>query len=501
VNTPIFGALAGVRKRQHQRTVLRLVILGLLVSSLASAAVETVRGLTGWPPTAWVALALLAAGPLVGLLYGWRKRPGWDEAARAVDRHYQLKDRAITALDFAGRPHKTFLHTRQLEDAALRLGEVNPRQVVSLRPPRPFPWAVGGLVLAVALLLRPTPPPAAVAAPPEPRPEILAEAERIEDELSEMEQQAQGEQSEELNDLLRQLRDKVQEMKQPGVGTREMLAKLSEMQAMLAAEQAKYDTTLVDEHLKAVGEAMNPAAALEAAAKALQEGKLEKAAQELDKLNEPKMDPKEARTVEEHLREEARKAEEKGLKQLGEAAEDMAKGAGGQKGQFRKGARDLARQARQQQQRRRLQQLLGMQQNRLSDCKSRCASSTLTWLDPPPNQNQKDASQQSKAGKEKGGKLYGNKTRTPTGKNRQEITGQDTGVGASEVDTENTQEARQEASRLQRDRYKKYLRQSEAVLENEPIPLGHRETIRRYFELIRPESADDEVGKDPRSSR
>jgi hypothetical protein len=27
---------------------------------------------------------------------------------------------------------------------------------------------------------------------------------------------------------------------------------------------------------------------------------------------------------------------------------------------------------------------------------------------------------------------------------------------------------------------------SEAVLESEPIPLGHRQTIRKYFELIRP---------------
>jgi hypothetical protein len=28
------------------------------------------------------------------------------------------------------------------------------------------------------------------------------------------------------------------------------------------------------------------------------------------------------------------------------------------------------------------------------------------------------------------------------------------------------------------------------VLDSEPIPLGHRQTIRRYFELIRPEQGD-----------
>jgi hypothetical protein len=31
---------------------------------------------------------------------------------------------------------------------------------------------------------------------------------------------------------------------------------------------------------------------------------------------------------------------------------------------------------------------------------------------------------------------------------------------------------------------------SEAVLDSEPIPLGHRQTIRRYFELIRPQNSD-----------
>ena len=38
---------------------------------------------------------------------------------------------------------------------------------------------------------------------------------------------------------------------------------------------------------------------------------------------------------------------------------------------------------------------------------------------------------------------------------------------------------------------------SEAVLDSEPIPLGQRETIRRYFELIRPANLDgDPAGAD-----
>ena len=40
----------------------------------------------------------------------------------------------------------------------------------------------------------------------------------------------------------------------------------------------------------------------------------------------------------------------------------------------------------------------------------------------------------------------------------------------------------------------------EAALDSEPIPLGHRQTIRRYFELIRPQGAEADLktpGADP----
>ena len=47
-------------------------------------------------------------------------------------------------------------------------------------------------------------------------------------------------------------------------------------------------------------------------------------------------------------------------------------------------------------------------------------------------------------------------------------------------------EAKEEARRAYRETYDKFRKISEAVLESEPIPLGHRQTIRRYFESIRP---------------
>ena len=62
------------------------------------------------------------------------------------------------------------------------------------------------------------------------------------------------------------------------------------------------------------------------------------------------------------------------------------------------------------------------------------------------------------------------------------------GEGASETETTHMPEGRQSAARAYREQYQKYRRMTEAALDSEPIPLGHRETIRRYFELIRPQA-------------
>ena len=75
-----------------------------------------------------------------------------------------------------------------------------------------------------------------------------------------------------------------------------------------------------------------------------------------------------------------------------------------------------------------------------------------------------------------------------------DIKGQESSEGDVDVETVQSSEQQQEAVREYRDKVEKYEQLSESVLESEPIPLGHRQTIRRYFELIRPESAQvDEV--------
>jgi hypothetical protein len=486
--------LGPIRTRQRWLSILRVCVVGLVVSAALAFVLGLGRFLAGWSISPWAIGLLLVAGVLPGLIVGLLRRRDWSEAAVAVDRHYDLKDRTLTALEFVAQPRKTVLHELQVDDTVQFLADVEPRRVVPLRVPRVFPVSAAVLLAAAFfLVLWPGASPTVGAKPPDAPPELLAEAEEIEADLQELEDVARREGNEDLARLVQALREKVQEMKQPGVELRDVLAKLSEMQAQLAAQQAEYNVALVDEELKSLGSAMTPAQALENVGKALEEAKFDKAAELLDKLDEPPADRKEAKAVEEKLNQAAAKLQEKGLGKLSQATSDMAKGVKGDKGKMQKGSRDLARQTREHQRRRRMQQLLALEMDRLKDCKSRCSSSMLSWLD---RQKKKQSEPNSGAGKSPGGKLLGEKNKMSALRDRKELIGK-AGEGPSEVETSHSPEGQQQAGRLTRDRYQKYRRLSEAVLDSEPIPLGQRQTIRRYFELIRPSQTE---GEGPRAS-
>lgn len=73
------------------------------------------------------------------------------------------------------------------------------------------------------------------------------------------------------------------------------------------------------------------------------------------------------------------------------------------------------------------------------------------------------------------------------------IKGQQGDSGEVEVETIESAEQKQEAVREYRKQAKKYEQISESVLSEEAIPLGHRQTIRRYFESIRPSGAETDA--------
>jgi hypothetical protein len=459
---------------------------GLLLGSMGGVYLGVIR-LMGRPVSPVMALTCLAGLPILALIIAALKGRSFAGAASAVDAHYKLKDRARTALDFVARVEPTELHQLQIEDAEKHLTNLKPSEVAPFRVSRSMAYAGSLLALAVILLVWPiSRGKVANASPTEPNEAIVAQADKTIDRLKEIEELAKSERDPELEKLIQELKAKAEEMKQPGVDLKEALAKLSEMQAKIADKQAQYNVGLVDAQLQSLGAAMQSAEVTDAAGSALSEGKFDQAVKELEKLENPALDKKEAKTLEEKLKQVAQEMGNVGLGQMSGAASDLAEAAkSGSQSKFKKATKTLADLTKGHAGRRRIKAVLDAENAALSECKGECKSEFALRGKKP----SKSESPTQKAGAATSGNVLGEKTNLNATRKVEEITGTE-GEGPSEMETTHSPEGKQKAVRTTKESYQKYKKMSEEVLDSEPIPLGHRQAIRKYFELIRPAGAE-----------
>jgi hypothetical protein len=499
----IYAALKPVRTRQQMLFVFRCVVAGLTAAAVVGLALGVGRLVFGLDLSPALRVGVLAFGPLFGLLVGLAYRRGWHAAAAAVDEHCRLKDRAVTALAFAGRSDATELHTLQVADALDHLTRVEPKAVVPLKAPRAWPLAVAGAALAALVLGWPFARPQAEAGPapvPEQVAAVAAEQKErlaaLEKKLAETAADLEDEKAEEnkkaLKELFEKLLQKVEELNQPGTDEKEALAKLSEMQAEMQALANQLNVAALDGALASLGTALAASEAFEGAGKALQDGKLEKAARELEKIDQVKLTPKEAKALQEKLKQQAKKMGEAGQGSLGDAVAELADSLKGGKGKVGAATTKLARKVSNAVRRKRVNDLLTSEIEELKDSKCDCQRNGGAKLRMP----QKSTSPSSTWGRTASGNMDGDKSKLRSKRNELQVTGTPGGEGDSDVETTATPEARQQASREYREKYQKFRKESEAVLDAEPIPLGHRQTVKKYFELIRPSNADTAEKKD-----
>jgi len=74
---------------------------------------------------------------------------------------------------------------------------------------------------------------------------------------------------------------------------------------------------------------------------------------------------------------------------------------------------------------------------------------------------------------------------------------QEASQGDVDIETSEAPEQEQAAVSHYRENADKYEGLSESVLESESIPLGHRQTIRKYFEIIHPKDAPTDLPSNP----
>ena len=498
----LLSTLSPVRGRQQMRFALRCGAIGLLAAGVAGAALGVARIALGLELPLSASLGVLLAGPVAGLLVGIILRRTLHEAASAVDGHYGLKDRAVTALAFSGEQAPTELQSLQMTEAESHLAKVVPKAVVPMTMPRVGPAAIGGTVLAALLLFWPTGPREAEAGPEATPDYVVATVEgqkekwaerrkELAESLNDVEDQKSEDDKKAMKELVEKKDKKLDEMASPTANEREVLAKLAEMSATNQAMLDQLNVAALDGQLGALGTALAASQAFEAAGKALMKGDLEKAAKEFEKLDEVKLTPKEAKDLDQKLREQQKKMADAGQGSLSDAVGELADGLNGSgKGGVGKAGKNIAKQINNAIRRKKAANLLNADEEDAKDAKSAMGENGGSRT----KKKEKSDSPSSNWGRGISGNTEGDKTKLNGKRNEMQLTGTPGDKGDSDVETLTTPEARQQAGRDYKDKFAKGKKESDAVLESEPIPLGHRQTVKKYFELIRP-SADDAFKK------
>lgn len=489
--------LRPVRMRQRWDRALRWGTLGLLAGALLGSAwfLAAWLGAAVVPAFAWVLLAVsIGVSSLAGALWP----TSWTSSARLVDGVYGLKDRTLTALDFASRRTADPLHQLQMDDALVHLSAVEPQRVVPWRRPRLVPVAVAAVCGMAALGFLPFAPESSQAnIPAGPLEVVLDQAAVLEETmLEELKELAKETDDQELKELAKEMEKAIEELKDPNVDQRDALAKLSEMQASVAEAVKALDVAEVDAQLQQLATAMEVSEATEAASQALKANEHQKAAEELEKIDASTMSKKERDALASNLAKLA-SALGKGKKgQLGEAVEEMLDGLSSEnESKAKDGMCKAAGVCRKQGTKKKVSECLACQLNRLAECKGCCQGQCNN----PGSSVAKSNKPSTNAGRGVSNQPYGEEKTKLDGKRREENLTGTPGDGPSERETLATAEARQDAARSYRERYVEYRKQMEEVLDSEPLPLGHRETVRKYFEAIRPTAAESEVADQPTS--
>ena len=267
------------------------------------------------------------------------------------------------------------------------------------------------------------------------------------------------------------------------------------MESALQRQQGQYNVTEIDEQLKSLGEALALAEPMAAAGKALARGQLDKAAEELPKIDPPQLDRQTEKSIQEKLEQLAKPMQDAGNSSLGEATDKVSKGLSGNSSSFKEGMGKLGSEASKQGQRKKLSDILRKQCQCLGECKGECECEC----------NGSKATAAKPGGKKAGTAGSGNELADATarmgGKQEMKLTGKQSDEGEVETETTQSPEGKQSASRRDYRALTTSTRKiSDAVLESEPIPLGYRQSIRRYFESIRPQD-DRRLRKSSRLNR
>ncbi len=452
-----------------------------------------------WLPTVGSLFGGLAVGVVVVwlgvMLVAWLLPVDPGRAGRAVDVEFGLPDHVLSASELMLGANGEWTGL-QRADTEARLAALDWTAAWPMNWPR-FSVAAGvaSVLLGGLLILRLTTAGfgGAVVGGPEGLPE---EAAAIEEMLQDWEKAAEQMDDPELRELVAELQPLRDEL--PNMSEREMLLALSKLENRLEAlreSAAKNSLETMSADLAAAMDDMEGMGALAAALrrKEFEEAAelAEKEAQKLGKNGAQIPKGAELAATQEQMARAAGKLQKSGQSEAAQAMNQTREGAQNKNAQqMGKGMGQLSKSLGKAGQSQSAKARLGLQLAQLGQMKNGIGQGD----GPGKGMSLVPKLSQSKNGKGAGSETDPNREKDPTqsGADRSldGLTGM-VGEGDSEVENLSSDTPGEEAPRNGREaRFAQYKKLSEQAITDENLPLAYRETIRKYFEAIRPVAAD-----------
>lgn len=479
------------RRMRLQRLVdtggwaVRLAALGFVVFL---AAMLIFPNLAGW--SLWV-LVWAGVSAVFSLLAAW----GWPidagRISREIDQHFSLPDHVLSAHELGDNEGKPWF-ALQRADTARRLAGLDWAGGWPIFWPR-FSglFGVAAALLAILMVARfvAYAPVAIVATAPANNPSAAA----IEEIFKDWEKAAEMTEDPELRKLLAEIKPMRDQM--PKMSDRELMMSLSKLENKLQALREAAAKDSLEEASGELASAFENVEDMGALAAALRRKDFEKAAEmsqrEAEKLAKSDSMPRgaDSATTQQQMEQASQKLEKSGQKSAASALQQVKQA--GQKNDGKgmgKGMEELAKSFGSEAKRQSAAASLGVQLAQIGQGKGQIGqkpgegegdgNSTMPKLSDRPG------------GREAGSETDPNRTKTATnlegGRTAQNLTGA-AGEGESQTENLKSDAPGGEAPRGEKSaQFSQYEKLSQQAIADENLPLAYRESIRKYFEAIRP---------------
>ena len=486
----ILSKIRQVRSRLTVQRYFQTLARFLFYGSLACVPVLLVDSLTAFniPRVAllWVALGIALIALVVRLI-----RPvSLYDAARSIDMGAALKDRVVSGLEQIQRQTHETLTTLQLQDTSNRLQAVPVTQVARYSVPRETKFVALIAVFLVTLSFVEFFAPPAISTEIDLSPQIAAEAETLLKQIAEAKKDAEQDEDQELEEILKEIEERTLELKKPQIAPKEALARMTELSALLKTKIDPDKMARQEELMRGLGQQFIGNPYLGEFGQQLKRGDYQQAATNLDKVAKkvPKFDKEKRQNISDVLKRGGKNLQNTDFDGLGSelsgAGEALDAGdTEGTRVRLRKSSRKIRDFGLLKKRNWRLAKLL-------SDCQACKAGIAAACRGTGINTakgltNLQSISPNKGIGNKTSASQLGELTSLDSALNLTRITGVQ-GDGASAVQTVASSPEGQQSAVSYKDAYTKYQKLSEDALTQEQIPLGYKFYVKRYFESIKP---------------